>query len=256
MPHMEYPIPWTSPAVSSLPKGDREFLSRIFSGGLTRYRDRLQNIRFDKLGRVLDAGAGFGQWALALESLGNTVYPLDVSMQRNRFLAEIVRTNEVQRVYGARASLETLPYQDNVFDGVFSFSSIYFLRYQLAINEFSRVLRPGGLLYINVNDIGWYLYLLFSGHNSTQGYNPRRYAVRSIVNTVLRTGPPYSEQGGSQYIPQKTIIQLLTKRGFDILARGGDGLIDVSGQGSVCPLLPARFWGLNAVYEILARKQG
>lgn len=249
-----YSLDWDGRAVQALPENDRTFLARIFSGNTERYSTRLKNIGFQKLGHVLDAGAGFGQWALALQELGNTVSALDIDMRRNRVLKEVAHLNGLENIFGLQASLERLPYRSQNFDGVFSFSSIYFLHYQLALDEFARVLKPGGLLYVNTNDIGWFFYLMLTGHNASDGYNPRGYALRSIMNTMLGVGPPYSEQKGSQFMSKQALIRSLETRGFRILAHDGDGLIDIHQNRSVRPLLPARFLGVNAVYEVLAKK--
>lgn len=245
---------WKVKSVESLPANDQKFLERLYSGDRERYMARLRNIGFENLGAVLDAGAGFGQWAISLSQLGNRVYPIDIDMRRNRVLAEVATANLMNAVFAAQSTLEELPFQDGIFDGIFSFSSIYFTRYRLALGEFGRVLKPGGLLYINTNDLGWFLYLLVTAHNSTAGYSPRRYAFRSVRNTLLGSEPPYTENFGSQFIPAARLVSLLQQDGFEVLALEGDGMIRCSEAAEARPLLPARYLGVRAVYEILARK--
>lgn len=253
--HNELEIDWESARISKLEQKDRDFLKRVYSGDFSRYVKRLNKIGFSGLGDILDAGAGFGQWSIALASLGNEVWALDADIDRSTLLAEISSYKEnTNKIFSSLGNLENLPYSDLSFDAIFSFSSVYFSDYQQTIVEFGRVLRKGGHLYVNSNDIGWYLFLLLSGHNQTKGYNPRMYALRSLFNTFTRKRTGFSETFGTQFIPAKKLRQAVEAAGMDVLDIQEDGKINQGPGKENLSFLPGKFLGFRAAYELLAVK--
>ena len=139
---------------------DRDFLRRVYSTPLEFYIHRLSAVEFHGLERVLDAGCGFGQWALGLSELNTTVHGIDINESRVKTADEIACRLNRKNIFITQASIDSLPYSNCVFDGVFCFSSIYFTNYVIVLREFFRVLKPQGKLYICTNGLGWYIYNL------------------------------------------------------------------------------------------------
>ncbi|MEO7600391.1 MAG: class I SAM-dependent methyltransferase [Opitutus sp.] len=128
--------------------------------------------------RILDAGCGTGGLIRRTEArhadwtwTGVDVEPIAVELARSRCKAEIVQ-----------ASLLELPFEDARFDAVVCSDVLYHLDDDAgAVTELGRVLRPDGLLVINVPAHRW----LWSYHDVTV-HGRRRY-VRDDVRELLQT---------------------------------------------------------------------
>ncbi|MDP6368939.1 MAG: class I SAM-dependent methyltransferase [Planctomycetota bacterium] len=104
-------------------------------------------------GRVLDAGCGFGRHAIAMAEQGLDPWGLDLSEE---LLAEAPGEEGGERLVGRllRGDLRRLPCAHDAFDGMtLLFSSFgYFSddeNWQV-LGEAARVLRPGGLLFLDL----------------------------------------------------------------------------------------------------------
>lgn len=86
----------------------------------------------------------------------------------------------------AQASATLLPFPDAIFDVVTSFDVIYSLddaAEKAALDEMSRVLRPGGHLVINVAALQ-----MLRGNHSVLGGELRRYSRASLTASLTRSG--------------------------------------------------------------------
>jgi len=144
---------------SHLGSNDKLFIQRVYQGGLQKYIDRLMAIGFSGRHHVLDAGCGFGQWSLALASLNDRVDACDVSHLRVDFLSDMARQLDVTNVVIKISGIDIMPYPDNCFDLVYCYGVIFLTPWRQSLHELSRVLKPGGKLYVNANGLGWYNYL-------------------------------------------------------------------------------------------------
>ncbi|MDP2684041.1 MAG: class I SAM-dependent methyltransferase [bacterium] len=97
------------------------------------------------LGKVLDLGCGTGRYSLYLDSLGHSVTGIDISEDMIKLARE--KSRKVQFIQG---DIRNLPFEDNRFDIVVSGLAVHYVKnLEKTINEFSRVLRPGGQLVIS-----------------------------------------------------------------------------------------------------------
>ncbi len=227
-----------------------EYYKYIFQFEMDVFRERVDMVGFRELGRVLDAGCGYGQWAVALAESNNALTALD----RDAGMVEITRTlaqrfateNVVVKQHDLNAPL---PYPDASFDGVWCWGVIMFVNRDLALREFRRVLKPGGKLLLGaVNSYGrWLLKLLTA-------LNPLRPdpAVARMAWKALRYGrrpnafPSLTSSWGA--------ASLLARYGFTVEQTAIDGRIDVSGCGRSVPIFPPRFMLIEGNIEVLARK--
>jgi demethylmenaquinone methyltransferase / 2-methoxy-6-polyprenyl-1,4-benzoquinol methylase len=119
---------------------DYEIWSRALSFGQDpRWRrSMVDGLNLSPGSRVLDVAAGTGQVTRLLEEKGYTVVAVDQSPE---MLAQALARGST--VVNGRA--ETLPFQDNTFDGL---AFTYLLRYvddpMACMAELARVVRPGG----------------------------------------------------------------------------------------------------------------
>ena len=126
--------------------------------------------------RILDAGCGTGGLIRRLANrhpgwtwTGVDLEPIAVELARSRCRAEIVQ-----------ASLLELPFDDAQFDAVVCSDVLYHLDDDAkAVSEIFRVLRPGGVLVVNVPAHRW----LWSYHDVTV-HGKRRY-VRADVRKLF-----------------------------------------------------------------------
>jgi ubiquinone/menaquinone biosynthesis C-methylase UbiE len=89
---------------------------------------------------ILDAGAGDLQHTTFLKNMGYSVIPVDILMPKDN--------NDTTFI---QASIENLPFEDNMFDLVYSFSVLEFVEYdQKAVGELYRVLKKGSFCIITV----------------------------------------------------------------------------------------------------------
>ncbi|TLD41828.1 MAG: Methyltransferase domain [Candidatus Jettenia ecosi] len=145
----------------SAPRGSnysaKELMSSEFFEEVERHRYCthpwiLENIkRFDLKGKkVLEIGFGMGTDHLSLAKQGGIMHGVDLT-PRN---LEIIRKRF--EIYGLKSELlvsdaENLPYDDNLFDVVYSFGVIHHSPdTQRVISEIHRVLKPGGKCWITV----------------------------------------------------------------------------------------------------------
>lgn len=231
--------------------GDRAFYERVYRTDPAVYRRRIAAVGFSNLGRVLDAGCGYGQWSLALAD-GSDVIALDVSHHRASVVVDRARATD-RRVFVGAASVDSLPLADACVDGVFCYGAIFFVDYRAALAEFWRVLRPGGRIYVGLNDVGWFLWYLTSNHNAGTDFRPRRMAIEALINTLgFYAGRPF-RAGAQMAVPARDIRRTLRRLGFQHVRIAGDGRL-----GATPPFADAfflsRWFGLRAVYEVVASK--
>ncbi|KKS30716.1 MAG: Methylase involved in ubiquinone/menaquinone biosynthesis [Parcubacteria group bacterium GW2011_GWA2_43_11] len=101
--------------------------------------------------KVLDAGCGDGRDSQTLSSLGATVVGIDLSQG----MIELAKKNR-HGIQFLHADFLSIPFPDASFDGIWSHASLVHLdtliEVKQALDEFNRVLKPEGWLYIYVKE--------------------------------------------------------------------------------------------------------
>jgi O-antigen biosynthesis protein len=97
--------------------------------------------------RVLDAGCGTGYGSRILaESGAEEVVGIDIAES----VVEAARAREPAGVHFQVGDVRNLPFEDASFDAVVSFEVIeHVTEHDLALDEFARVLRPGGIVAVS-----------------------------------------------------------------------------------------------------------
>ncbi|RFU67331.1 class I SAM-dependent methyltransferase [Peribacillus saganii] len=115
-------------------------------GGMALTKKLLQNEKINSHSRVLDAGCGTGQTSYYLaKAFSCIVYAVDnhpdmIKTAKKKFLDEELSV----KVF--KANLERLPFPENMFDYVIAESSTIFTLIPRTLQEYYRVLKPGGTL--------------------------------------------------------------------------------------------------------------
>lgn len=235
-----------------MPK-DLEFFDRVWRTDIETYKNRLTAINFFGHSTILDAGCGFGQWSVALSKLNQNVYSFDYHPGRISALKDVLRLNDLRNIYPSVQSVDSINYEDNFFDAIFCYGVIMFADHRKVIREFYRILKPGGKLYMCTNGLGWYIYNLIETHNSSVNFDSRKMAAETIDNTLRFFHSGHKDFEGQICVPSSIMIKELTRFGFDIMAYGSEGSINLS-DISIKPFFKGEYLGYEGVYEILALK--
>ena len=233
---------------------DRDFFRRVWATDPEVYRKRIGAAGFEGLGRILDAGCGFGQWTLPLAETNAHVQAIDVSDARIRIVCDLAAHFQLENVAAERMGVESTGYADSSFDGIFSYSVIYFTDFRQTIAEFSRLLRPGGRLYLCTNGLGWYLHNLLANHNASATFDPRAMAVATLENSLAYYATGERTPGRQLVTPSPLIRQALEHQGFELLATAPEGGYAVPGKERGVSFYEGEYCGAEGVYEVHARK--
>jgi len=232
-----------------------DFLKRVYSSGIEKYYQRLQNYSFEGLNRVLDAGCGFGQWTVSLAMLNQHVEAIDCSKERIHFVKELVDKLSLQNVNVHSGTLEQLPFENACFDGVFCYGVIFLTDWKKSLHEFSRVLKKGGVLYINANGLGWYKHLWNTQHNKVDGYDPSLIVAKAFMNTWNYNNFGTCERGVDIIIEVDELKKELEKNNFAEVKIAGEGELQIEkAMKIVAPFFKGNYGGDLGVYEVLSRK--
>jgi cyclopropane fatty-acyl-phospholipid synthase-like methyltransferase len=161
--------------------------------------------------RLLDAGCGSGDFALRAIEKYEEVYGVDLTENMVNRAEENKREQEIENVHFARADVDdTLPYGDSFFDSVTCIASLQFMLdpYHV-VDEFSRVIKTGGTLIVQVVNVA---------------YLPRRFAL--LAGNFPRTALQPGWDGGTlHYFTFSSCSELLSGKGFKVVRKTGSGML-------------------------------
>jgi len=232
---------------------DRDFLRRVYTTPMEFYINRILAVEFQGMQRVLDAGCGFGQWVLGLSKLNTVVHGIDINEARVKVANDIIHRLNCKNIFIIQGSIDSLSYSNSVFDGIFCFSSIYFTDYVITLREFFRVLKSQGKLYICTNGLGWYLYNLIKKHHPSKDFNPRVYALQTILNSAKYLLSGKHQSGKSLIMSPAKTESALKHLGFKVIQIAPEGHINFSNVETK-PIYSESYLGLTNVFEVVALK--
>jgi ubiquinone/menaquinone biosynthesis C-methylase UbiE len=137
--------------------------------------------KFGKKGtlQILDAGCGTGGFFLMLRTAG-TVYNMDIASEALSYCAKRGITRLIQ------GSVARLPFKNSSFDMVHSMDVLYHSKVEddaAAIMEFFRVLKPDGILLINLPS-----FESLRGPHDAAIHLSRRYTKQKIRSKLIEAG--------------------------------------------------------------------
>ena len=214
---------------------------------LDYYIKRLDNLGFSELENVLDAGCGMGQWSIALSQLNKQVQGIDIHTGRLLFAKSLLDKLNINNLSYCYSPLEKLPYKNETFDGIFCYGVFMFSEMKSSLSELKRVLKPGGRIYINANDMGWYLHLLIDRGIKKKNLKLIYISLKYILFTLLG-------RKNNIIITRKYLSKLIQDSKFIILDVGSEGSINNLKNENLVPKYPAEYYSFHAINEILAVK--
>ena len=130
--------------------------------------------------KVFVDGAGTGGEIISFAQLGYTVFGIEPSEYACDIISDKLKIYDLQRAYVLRGVAEALPFHDNYFDFVWSWTVLEHVQdLEQAIHEIYRVLAPGGWAFLMMPDYRQF----YEGHYKM--YLPM-FLPKFIVKCMLR----------------------------------------------------------------------
>jgi SAM-dependent methyltransferase len=105
--------------------------------------------------RVLDLGCGSGQTSrLVFPDFAGTLVGVDCSSENVAYGSKLFAAYGLPGLFCC-ASAYALPFADNSFDSILCRGAVNYTQQRLALSEAFRVLRPGGFIFLRVENINW-----------------------------------------------------------------------------------------------------
>ena len=191
-------------------------------------------------GPILDVGCGTG---IMLEHLGALGQPTGLDFSATAL--EFCRKRGADRLVQARG--EQLPFADGSFNAVTAFGVVEHIDAdRQAVEEWARVLRPGGELVLLTSAYQW----LWSGHD-VSNHHTRRYLTKEITQLLRTAG---LEPTKVSYVNSILFPPILAVRILERLRRGSKPPAPHKDTGEV-PAPVNRFltWLLDVERRVLTR---
>jgi SAM-dependent methyltransferase len=156
----------------------------------------LKYIPEDLSAPILDAGCGNGKRALKLHHLKYT----------NISAVDLFDSIPVKEINYQKAGIENLPFDNSSFEFIYSMSVIYYPKdTEKAIREFSRVLKPGGIL-------------LMTAHTKYSLFTLRRVVMRSLGRKNMKHLEDVRFKSAKEY------VRWLKRNDFEVILVDGFNL--------------------------------
>ena len=164
---------------------NNEFLRELKAGKYPKYPNEamlkvifgsyLNNRPFpDSNWKVLDIGCAMGSNLIPFADIGCDAYGIDIHSDICARARQIMQHRGYENIDFREGSNRDIPFPDNYFDLITSINTLHYEQNEedmlLALNEFQRVLKPGGGLYISTVGPKHEIYNLskpLGGHKNT-----------------------------------------------------------------------------------------
>ncbi|SDW91287.1 Methyltransferase domain-containing protein [Lutibacter oricola] len=111
--------------------------------------DQILKLRYQKAGKILDAGCGSGRNLKWFYNAGHQVYGIDISLDDVNYCKKIYDKEKFKQ-----ANVDAIPFTENSFDHVICNAVLHFAedlsQYLKMLKELLRILKPGGSLFIRM----------------------------------------------------------------------------------------------------------
>ena len=163
-----------------------------YAPGLDYYMRQLQALGIVHMGTVVDAGCGYGQWAIAAALLNHRVVAIDHNPRCFPILLSVARHLGLEhKIIWLQGSLEDLPLKSISVDSVLSMEVLYFVGEQRTVREFARVCKQGSRIVILSIGIGHYLeniWIALRRFDQHTFFEYLGYVGRTLLYNKMRLG--------------------------------------------------------------------
>ncbi len=200
----------------ALTHNDSSYADVVTQVPYSYYVERVKDLDLKNQKVVVDVGCGFGQWSAALAQFNDNVIGIDINKNRVEIGNALLKEANISNAKLNLGNALNLELEDQSVDIVFCYGVVMFVDFAKAIKEFRRVLKTGGLLYINSNGKGWWFNLAKT--HFCKNKNVRNAALKGFLMGHLPAVTPNSSS-------LKTIGKKMRNLGFEIISKGYDGTI-------------------------------
>jgi len=147
---------------------------------LQYFRDRVRHLGLSG-NHLVDAGCGTGTWAFALAGAFERVTAFDYTSERVAVANWLKDRFALSQPEFVKADIRSIPAEDGAADAVFCYSvALGSVPLEEIYAEFHRVLRPGGVAYLELNGIGY-------GYNLFRTEATKKIGADVVYNTYCQT---------------------------------------------------------------------
>lgn len=101
--------------------------------------------------KILEAGFGLGHWVFWFAKQGHLATGIDISPKAIQIATTYAQKHHLKNVSFLEGDVRDTPFESNFFDYIFSFGVIeHFNRPKAVLEEFRRILKPGGKIFLSV----------------------------------------------------------------------------------------------------------
>lgn len=133
--------------------GGKEHLKDVFRKPHEDFGRFVKLLKEQKAKRILDLGCGTGRHTIALAKLDFDTFGIDISKNALAVCKERLAEEHLMAKIIEGDIYQTLPYQDDFFDGLLSIKVLHHNKVteiKKLIEEIERILKPGGLIMVEV----------------------------------------------------------------------------------------------------------
>lgn len=233
----EYSIEFANLELSPVQVDSRPFSSKV-PRSKNNYRHRLEVLGFVDKKHILDAGCGMGQWSYLMSQMNCQLTAIDQSKHRIEIAKYLNRNHH--NISFLVGNLETIPFSAT-FDAIFCYSVFMFTRMQDVLSQFNKALKQDGIIYLNFNDVGYYMHrIMYYTHEV-----PNEEFVKQFVTMI------------QNYYQKNFVSSLMTMEVFEHLAKENGFYIEYvgfEGESAKMPFYITNFFGFPYINEVLLRK--
>lgn len=226
---------------------DSSYSDAVTSMPFSYYVDRVKQLGLQDKDLVLDVGCGFGQWSAALSPFNKQVIGVDINQNRVDIGNKLIKQADIHNVKLRLGNALSLEFEDSSVDILFCYGVVMFMDFEKALKEFKRVLKKGGLLYINSNGKGWWFKLAMKHFFNNK--HIRKAALKGFLAGHIRGVTPNSSS-------LATIAHKMSALGFEVISKGHDGTItsDTNTFVDMGFYKPGKIWIWDNVIEHLSKR--
>jgi ubiquinone/menaquinone biosynthesis C-methylase UbiE len=132
---------------------------------------------------VLDAGCGNGNFGLLISRDVSKLYGCDFTEEMLEAFKIRTKDLNLSNVYLAKCDLLNLPYSNEIFDMIFSFSTLYYIKeIDTVLSEFNRVLKKNGVMILEFAT----KYSVDAVHSKIRFKCPQFFLNTLVINKLIR----------------------------------------------------------------------
>jgi len=177
--------------------------------------------------KIMEAGCGIGQWVFWIAEQGFPVIGVDIAPKAVAVAKDYAKKNKIINCDFVEGDIRNLKIEDNHFDFIFSFGVIeHFHKPEIILNEFKRVLKVGGKMFISV---------------------PNQYSTHTFTRVISKVIGRW-DLGYERSYSQKSLNKLFEKADLKVLRSGIMPGTELFGRGiTIVPKIG------NSIFKVLSK---